>query len=349
MDKKIKTIVILMCILAGLCVCFACVTLWFDADTTEAETTPTPNTNTVILKTDTATISSLSFTFDKAEDGVAESWTYTCDEGVWHWSEDADISLSASGFATLTQGLLAVTAERTIANVTEAQLSKYGLDAPSKSISVKDDLYGLQTVYFGAFNAYNQMYYVTVGNDTSTVYMVSAELYDLFEYPVEAFVSYNDLPGKLDQSQIVSLTFERGDTLISVLNKPIYEEVTGEVETGEDASPTISGYVWEKVKGDEVTTLSGTLAETLTSHVTQMNYLGCLTVVENEYATYGFDKDTATLTLTYLDKAGETKTVTMTLGGQTDYGYYYARPQSTPYIMLLGGVSFAQVFDEFES
>ena len=349
MDKKIKTIVVLMCVLAGICVCFACVTLWFGGDTPEAETTPDQNTNTVILKTDTASISSLSFTFDKAEDGIAELWTYTCDEGVWHWSENKDIALSESGFATLTEGLLAVTAERTMSGVTEAQLIKYGLDAPSKSIKVKDDLYGEQTVYFGAFNAYNQMYYVTVGDDTSTVYMVASDLYDLFEYPVESFVSYNDLPGELKQNQIVSLTFERGDTLISVLNKPVYEASTGEVETGEDASPAISGYVWEKVKEDEITQLSGTLAETLTSHVTKMNYLGCLTVVESEYATYGFDKDTATMSLTYLDKAGEAQVLVLTLGGQTDYGYYYARPQGTPYIMLLGGVSFAQVFDEFES
>lgn len=340
MDRKIKTVVILTLILAGLCVSFACVTLWFLKDTPTTPTDDAPLSG-VVFQCDPTSVTALSFTFDKGEDGVAELWNYTCEDGVWHWDDSPDIPLSTTGLNTLMEALSSVTANKILRDVTTEQLSTYGLNEPTKAIRIKDTVYGEQAVYFGTFNAYNQMYYVSIGDDTSTVYMISADIYLLFEYPVEAFVTYNDLPGKLSEGQILSLAYTKGETVITISPQPIYEETTGQGDS------SIAGYTWTKTQNGQSALIPDNILSNLVSHITQMNYLGCIAIDTTSDTTYGFDKDTATMTLTYLDKAGEQHILTLTLGGKTDYGYYYARPQETNYIMLLGGVSFAQVFEDW--
>ena len=352
MDKKIKTIVVLMLTLAGLCVGFACIALWFSGDTPD-DTTQQQTGSTTIFTLDPTTLQSLAYTFDKEGDGVAELWSYTCDEnGAWHWVDDESVSLSSSAFSTLTETITTIAASRTLTHVTAEEFETYGLKNPAKAIRVKDALYGEQAVYFGAFNAYNQTYYVSLGDNTSTVYMVSADIYSMFEYAVESLVSFNDLPGELKEPQIVSLTYQKGETSLTITPRQLYETVTGEAGTGEEETTTTitAGFAWDVVtQSGETYTLDKSLAQTLVSHVTQMNYLGCLAATTATDKTYGFDQETATMTLVYLDNAGEQHTFTLTLGGKTDYGYYYARPQGTNYVMLLGGISFAQVFEGWEA
>ena len=70
MDKKIKTIVVLMLTLAGLCVCFACIALWFSGDTPD-DSSQQQTGSTTIFTLDPTTLQSLAYTFDKEGDGVA--------------------------------------------------------------------------------------------------------------------------------------------------------------------------------------------------------------------------------------------------------------------------------------
>lgn len=333
MDKKLRNLLILVGVLVLLCVGYAVAGLVFPEESEEGTEAETSAETVTLFSVTEDGLTALSFTYDKGGDGTAELWEYTrhLESQQWQWAADAEIPLSSSVFYSYSSTLATMSAVSAITGVTEAQLAEYGLDKPVKTVTFTDKVGGPQSFCIGVYNTYNGTYYLYKNGDTSTVYLVSGEFYSEFEAPVEAFVSYDDLP-EFDPEDIVSLTMTQGDRTV-VLTRVISAE-TAEL-------------VWMRsVNGMPQVQVASDLGSSLDLLVGDMDYLTCYAVTPDAYPQYGLDQDTTRMTVVYnktVAGADIEKTFTLTLGGTDKYGYYYANPDGTTLTMLLGGSVFSKV------
>lgn len=336
MDKKIRNLLILVGILAVLCIGYAVVGLLLPEEETEAPGTPEEGTAALFRVTEDG-LTALSFTYDKDGDGTAEFWDFLRSEDgkTWKWTGNGSVTLGSSVFYSYSSTLASAVSVKTLKNVTEEQLSEFGLTTPRKTVYFTDAAGGEQSFCIGAYNAYNGTYCVYVGEDKTTVHLVSGDLFDAFEKPIESFVSHDDLPNcKADA--LVSLTLEQGDRRV-VLNRIL--------PTEGDSSE--SDARWERaVNGGEAVTVAADLAANLDLLLGDMDYLACYSVSKSDFAEYGLNENTTRMTVVYRKTVGGAEvesTFTLTLGGTDKYGYYYANPDGTPLTMLLGGSVFHKV------
>ena len=332
MDKKSRNLLILVGVLVLLCIGYAVAGILFPAEEAETEAQTEAETVTLFRVTEDG-LTALAFTYDEDGDGEAERWAYTRTEaGTWVWSEDENVPLGKSLFATYATTLASVTSVNVLRNVTEAQLEEYGLRTPAKTVTFTDAAGGTQSFCMGVYNAYNGTYCVTVNGDETTVYLVSAELYEAFEEPVTAFVSYDDLPACKPEA-VVSLTLSQGERTVTLTRMA-------------PASVEESAVWLRSVNGETPVAVAAALAKSLELLVGDMDYLACMDVRASAYPTYGLDESTTQMTLVYRQTengAEMEKTFTLTLGGVDQYLYYYARPEGTTLTMMLGGSVFYKV------
>ena len=331
MDKKLRNILILAGVLVLLCVGYAVAGIIFreeEPETTAEDVTSAP-TETFFNVTEDG-LTALSYTYDGDGDGEAEIWSYTRSaDDVWHWAGDESVPLSSSAFYGYSSTLYGLTVVSTITGVTEDQLAEYGLADPSKTVTFTDGVYGAQSFCIGAYNTYNATYCAYKNGDKSTVYLLDGEFYSEFELSVESLVYHDDLPAFKPEA-LVSFTLVQGDKTV-VLSRGV-----------EDGKA-----VWARsVNGEAPVTVASDLADSLELLVGDMDYLVCYSVKESDFAAYGLDENTVTMTVVYektVSTVTEELTFTLTLGGTDKYGYYYANPEGTTLTMLLGGSVFSKV------
>ena len=331
MDKKLRNILILAGVLVLLCVGYAVAGIIFreDEPETTAEDVTSAPTETFFNVTEDG-LTALSYTYDGDGDGEAEIWSYTRSaDDVWHWAGDESVPLSSSAFYGYSSTLYGLTVVSTITGVTEEQLAEYGLTDPAKTVTFTDGVYGAQSFCIGAYNTYNATYCAYKNGDKSTVYLLDGEFYSEFELSVESLVYHDDLPAFKPEA-LVSFTLVQGDKTV-VLSRGV-----------EDGKA-----VWARsVNGEAPVTVASDLADSLELLVGDMDYLVCYSVKESDFAAYGLDENTVTMTVVYektVSTVTEELTFTLTLGGTDKYGYYYANPEGTTLTMLLGGSVFSKV------
>ena len=336
MDKKIRNLLILVGILVLFCIGYAVVGLLLPGEDTAADPSPEEGTTALFRVTEDG-LTALSFTYDEDGDGTAEfrDFLRSEDGGVWKWTEDGSVPLGNSIFYSYSSTLASAVSVKVMKNVTEEQLAEFGLTAPRKTVYFTDAVGGEQSFCIGAYNAYNGTYCAYINEDKTTVHLVSGDLFDAFEAPIESFVSYDDLPScKADA--LVSLTLEQGDRSV-VLTRIL----PAEGDAAEAAA------VWERtVNGGETVRVADDLAGSLDLLVGDMDYLTCYSVSKSDFAKYGLDENTTRMTMVYHKVIGGAEvesTFTLTLGGTDKYGYYYVNPDGTPLTMLLGGSVFHKV------
>ena len=334
MDKKLRNLLILAGALVLLCIGYAVAGLVFpDEEESETETEAADVSAPLFTVTEDG-LTALSFTYDAAGDGEAELWSYTrsADGSAWSWSGDSTIPLSSSAFYRYSSTLAAMTAVSVIRNVTEAQLTEFGLTAPAKQVSFTDAAGGAQSFCIGAYNTYNGTYCLYKNNDPTTVYLVGGDFYKEFEVEVKSLVSFDDLPA-FEPEGLVSLTMTRGERRI-VATRLLSE-------AGEE--------IWQRsVNGEPPVTVAADLADSLDRLVGDMDYLVCYSVDREDFPAYGLHENTTVMTVTYRKTvSGEEveKTFTLTLGDTDKYGYYYANPEGTDLTMLLGGSVFSKLMN----
>lgn len=335
MDKKLRNLLILAGVLVLLCVGYAVVGLVFpeeETETTAAADTAEPSRTLFSVSEDGLT--ALSFTYDADGDGAAELWEYTrsADGKKWMWTEDTAVPLSGSAFYNYSTVLYGITAMKTITGVTEEQLEEYGLKTPAKTVTFTDKVGGTQGFCIGAYNTYNGTYCAYKQGDPSTVYLLDGEFYADFEMGVTSLVYYDDLPAFAAEG-LVSLTLTDGERTVAVTR-------TAPVDSSAQA-------VWYRsVNGASPVAIAADLGKSLELLVGDMDYLTCYGVSTQDFAEYGLDANTLTMTVVYTKTVeGEEKenTFTLTLGSADKYGYYHANPDGTTLTMLLGGSVFHKV------
>lgn len=336
MDKKIRNLLILVGILAVLCIGYA-VTGILMPDEAPAAEPETEEGTTALFRVTEDGLTALSFTYDKDGDGTAELWSFLRSEDgeEWKWAGDGTVPIGSSPFYAYSSTLASAVSVKTLRNVTEEQLAEYGLASPRKTVYFTDAVGGEQSFCIGAYNTYNGTYCIYTGGDKTTVYLVSDDVFEAFDKPIESFVTYDDLPScKADA--LVSLTLEQGDRTVK-LNRILPS--AGDTSQAEA--------VWERtVNGGDVVRVAKDLADSLDLLLGDMDYLTCLSISKTDFSGYGLERNTTRMTVRYRKTVGgeEVESVfTLTLGDTDKYGYYYANPDGTPLTMLLGGSAFHKV------
>ncbi len=328
MDHKARNVILLAALLVCLVIGYAVVTVFVPEEETTSDA-PTQVTVALFRVTENG-LTALSYTYDSDDDGTPELWSYRYDAEIasWLWTEDEHVPLGASTFYSASETLANATGTILATDLPAERLADYGLDVPQKEITFTDAAGGTQSFCLGAYNAYNATYCATVNGDTSTVYMLDSALFAAFDVPIEQMVYVDDLPN-CKAEDLRTITLQTPDHLVTLTHTTLTED-GGEV------------LVWFRTVDDgEPVRVAAELAEKIdTMLFGDLVYLGCYSVDVADFADYGLNGNTTTMTVVY-DKAigGKLveKTFTLTLGHTDAYHYYYVNPADTPVIMLLGG------------
>lgn len=351
MDKKIRNLLILIIILALLVIGYVIVrsVVREGGGAAESETDATPDAIPVVT-VDEKTFSHLAYTHDADGDGVAERYAFTRGaDGLWVCDERPDIPLDGRYFTYVCEFLNGLTAARVLTDQTEEQLAGYGLTKPQKTVWISDEN-GVQTVFIGAYNAYNGTYCISLGSLPGRVLFVNADIGEAFGYGLTDLVLCDDLPadGAITADTVRSVTYTKGDRTVVL---------TYDYAAFDGDGVGVGDRVWTRtVNGGEPVTVDATLGQSLLTLLGGMDYLTCESVDEEELAAHGLNGEAAVMVITWVEKAteddnstdGEAQEVThafrLTLGDLNEYGYYYVNPTDTTLTMLLGGSAFAKLF-----
>lgn len=101
---------------------------------------------------------------------------------------------------TMTLAAEQITSENRLIGVSGEKLISYGLDTPSLTVelsSVSDAV----TLHFGILNSSINQYYLSLGENKSTVYTVSADLFDTFNKSTDELLAKADETEAIDTAE----------------------------------------------------------------------------------------------------------------------------------------------------
>ncbi len=124
---------------------------------------------------------------------------------AWLWEDNTSLPLDSTYFASMATSLESVTSTVKLSGQ-ESTLATYGLDTPWLTVTVSDEVNGMQTLMFGNLNNFNNQYYFMTSSEPGTVYMVSNSIASNFDYTPYDMVKNDTLP-KIDAASVRNLTF----------------------------------------------------------------------------------------------------------------------------------------------
>jgi hypothetical protein len=201
--KRIKTLLIMCGVLVILALAYVTiVSLAEKTDDTGTDETDTPmNTSYTAAKIDINTLYIIKYNLggDKYDFSLNDAGS------AWLWEDNTSLPLDSTYFATMATSLKSVTSTVKLTGQ-ESTLAKYGLDVPWLTVTVSDEVNGMQTFMFGSLNSFNNQYYFMTGSETGTVYMVSGSVASSFDYTPYDMVKNDTLP-VIEAASIRKLTF----------------------------------------------------------------------------------------------------------------------------------------------
>lgn len=333
--KKYKGLIVLSAILVVLLAIYISIVLSGASDESSDSTQDDTDTVTYpVASIDAESLTKISYTYLEQ----TYSFVLNNDESAWLWEDDPSLILSSDKFAYMVSYFTNLSSNVMLENVTDAELTSYGLNTPTVVIKFFDSVNGELCFNIGIRNTYNGMYYINEASSPSTVYMVEEALLSKFKYTPDDMLQHDTLPS-LELSDIISVKVERSE------NVYLYTWYEDEAETGDE----IKG-LWrlsvndgeESYPGDEI---SGGLSQA----VTEMEFKNFITYDSSKLAEYGLD-DPTKITLTYRekdetsDKDLETAKVIL-LGKESSDGLFYAKLEGSPYVYTLSPAIFGSLTD----
>ncbi len=103
-----------------------------------------------------------------------DTLSFTRTDGTWTDDADSSVSLDQDKVNTVASGVTGISIDQTMTDVTD--LSKYGLDAPTFTLTVTDTSGNETAVTLGAQNTTASSVYAYKGTDTSTVYSCASTI-----------------------------------------------------------------------------------------------------------------------------------------------------------------------------
>lgn len=216
---------------------------------------------------------------------VKFDFTLKEDETGWLWSENKNVPLDNEKFADMATAVSDITSPYRLEGVTEAELSKYGLDSPEISLAFTD-AGGTHRFYIGNVNSFNGSNYFCT-DDKTVVYTVSASVAEAFRFGIYDLIKTDEAP-QMNASALTSLEYTSGDRKLLFTYYP----------NGKDSDYTGKYNWYVSENGGTETALASDIGKALTEALTAIDLGNCVAYDTAHDAEYGIDRG-ARLVLRY--------------------------------------------------
>lgn len=296
-------------------------------DDTDAVTYP-------VASIDAKSLTKISYTYLEK----TYSFVLNDDGSAWLWKEDPDLILSVDKFTYMINAFTNLSSSVMLENVTDSELTAYGLNTPTAVIRFSDSVNGELCFNIGIKNTYNGMYYINEASSPSNVYMVEEGLLSKFKYTPDDMLQHDTLP-TLSLSNVISVKVEGTENIY------LYVWHEDEAETGDE----VSGRWQLAVNGGEASYPGDEINGGLSQAVTEMEFKDFITYDSSKLAEYGLD-DPIKITLAYREKDTSSGKYTETskvilLGKESNDGLFYAKLEGSPYVYTLSPAIFGILTD----
>ena len=311
------------------------------------------------------------------------AFSYDTENETWSYDSDEHFPVTQSYLTSISSDLKSFTAERKLEEVQD-DLSVYGLDNPSCTITAKGSDDTEVTIQIGSLNSYNSDYYAKVeGSDdiytiaSSYVSDISNDISTLQEkesFPTITSTSITDVQLVKDG---ITLDMEKEVTQEPATEEETTENASEEAETESESSESESKVSEEETKSETASDSSEEESEEETLemvdvtrwvfsqdnktqrvdesddiHDLLVNMVGltfndCADYYadEEEKESYGLTDDATVLTITYQSGEEET-TLKLTIGATTeDDAYYYVSMDDSDQVNTVSKESVDAVLD----
>ena len=303
------------------------------------------------------------------------AFSYDTESETWSYDSDEHFPVTQSYLTSISSDLKSFTAERKLEEVQD-DLSVYGLDNPSCTITAKGSDDTEVTIQIGSLNSYNSDYYAKVeGSDD--IYTIASSYVSDISNDISALQEKESFP-TITSTSITDVQLSKDGITLDMEKEVTQEPATEEAETESESSESES-----KVSEEETTkAVSDSTEEGLTEeestvemvdvtrwvftqdnktqrvdesddiHDLLVNMVGltfndCADYYadEEEKESYGLTDDAAVLTITYQSGEEET-TLKLTIGATTeDDAYYYVSMDDSDQVNTVSKESLDAVLD----
>ena len=303
------------------------------------------------------------------------AFSYDTENETWSYDSDEHFPVTQSYLTSISSDLKSFTAERKLEEVQD-DLSVYGLDNPSCTITAKGSDDTEVTIQIGSLNSYNSDYYAKVeGSDD--IYTIASSYVSDISNDISAMQEKERFP-TITSTSITDVQLSKDGITLDMEKEVTQEPATEEAETESESSESES-----KVSEEETTkAVSDSTEEGLTEeestvemvdvtrwvfsqdnktqrvdesddiHDLLVNMVGltfndCADYYadEEEKESYGLTDNAAVLTITYQSGEEET-TLKLTIGATTeDDAYYYVSMDDSDQVNTVSKESLDAVLD----
>ena len=303
------------------------------------------------------------------------AFSYDTENETWSYDSDEHFPVTQSYLTSISSDLKSFTAERKLEEVQD-DLSVYGLDNPSCTITAKGSDDTEVTIQIGSLNSYNSDYYAKVeGSDD--IYTIASSYVSDISNDISALQEKESFP-TITSTSITDVQLSKDGIMLDMEKEVTQEPTTEEAETESESSESES-----EVSEEETTkAVSDSTEEGLTEeestvemvdvtrwvftqdnktqrvdesddiHDLLVNMVGltfndCADYYadEEEKESYGLTDDAAVLTITYQSGEEET-TLKLTIGATTeDDAYYYISMDDSDQVNTVSKESVDAVLD----
>lgn len=303
------------------------------------------------------------------------AFSYDTENETWSYDSDEHFPVTQSYLTSISSDLKSFTAERKLEEVQD-DLSVYGLDNPSCTITAKGSDDTEVTIQIGSLNSYNSDYYAKVeGSDD--IYTIASSYVSDISNDISALQEKESFP-TITSTSITDVQLVKDGITLDMEKEVTQEPASEEVETESESSESES-----KVSEEETTkAVSDSTEEGLTEeestvemvdvtrwvftqdnktqrvdesddiHDLLVNMVGltfndCADYYadEEEKESYGLTDNAAVLTITYQSGEEET-TLKLTIGATTeDEAYYYISMDDSDQVNTVSKESVDAVLD----
>lgn len=303
------------------------------------------------------------------------AFSYDTENETWSYDSDEHFPVTQSYLTSISSDLKSFTAERKLEEVQD-DLSVYGLDNPSCTITAKGSDDTEVTIQIGSLNSYNSDYYAKVeGSDD--IYTIASSYVSDISNDISTLQEKESFP-TITSTSITDVQLVKDGITLDMEKEVTQEPASEEVETESESSESES-----KVSEEETTkAVSDSTEEGLTEeestvemvdvtrwvftqdnktqrvdesddiHDLLVNMVGltfndCADYYadEEEKESYGLTDNAAVLTITYQSGEEET-TLKLTIGATTeDEAYYYISMDDSDQVNTVSKESLDAVLD----
>lgn len=303
------------------------------------------------------------------------AFSYDTENETWSYDSDEHFPVTQSYLTSISSDLKSFTAERKLEEVQD-DLSVYGLDNPSCTITAKGSDDTEVTIQIGSLNSYNSDYYAKVeGSDD--IYTIASSYVSDISNDISALQEKESFP-TITSTSITDVQLSKDGIMLDMEKEVTQEPATEEAETESESSESES-----EVSEEETTkAVSDSTEEGLTEeestvemvdvtrwvftqdnktqrvdesddiHDLLVNMVGltfndCADYYadEEEKESYGLTDNAAVLTITYQSGEEET-TLKLTIGATTeDDAYYYVSMDDSDQVNTVSKESLDAVLD----